>query len=601
MNAKIFFKALSIKVKQNKAFTKKAAKSYVSLFLVLLLSVVSTLAWFTVREDAEINAKNLEFQSASSLRINKDKSVSNRIKIDDFVLDEASSVDGRNIYFPLGASFTEDTANMFFREGNRGDENKRYVYKDFELKGTSGNTPVYIKAYKITIKDGSTVHDTEVNGVYEDELVINYQNGVPISQTIPPDCPIRFAFIADSGKAPVVIDPSAMVIDYVENSNAVKLINDNGTPTTQKTATDSFASYYYGKTPLFVIPSGQNLPVTLVIWLEGSLGNCQKYIGKKISVDIDIESNFAEMEEITFVDDTKPDNDNAGSDGYHWVSNDNPIIACSYKDPFSDEGRWKTVIMSRVSNNSGNEGYYQWKASIPKKAVSDIAFFRLNKKGSKFNSGAAEPKGTIYNSWRTAGNITTLLGKAAIPNSWFRSGSPDLQTTRQMVDADGNKYNALVYTAIRGNGHSVTEDSDKRLSPCVGYWDYNGSTSSGGSTGGNTGGNTGGETGGSSTYKVGVSLNASGDKIWLYNNVVNGDELWFVTENGKAYQINTNGYGRFEGTFILDAGDSIVYFGLKNKGATKYYNTLYLSPAYKITRDYNVSFTVNNNDTISQS
>ena len=585
MNIKTLFKAMSIKARKSRAFSKKFVKSYVSLFVVLILGMTSTIAWFTKNDDAEIKALNLEFQSASSLRINKDKSVSNNIKIDEFVLDEASSVDGRNIYFPLGASFTEDTENMFFREGNKGDENKRYIYKDFELKGTSGNTPVYIKGYQIKISDpkNSTPHDTEINGVYEDELVINYDNkGVPLSQTLPPDCPIRLAFIADSGEDPVVIDPSAMVIDYVENSDAVTLIDDSGNPMTEGTDTDSFASYYYGKKPLFVIPSGQNLPVTLVVWLEGSLGNCNKYIGKQISIDIDIESNFAEMEEIKFVDGTKPDNDGGQE---HWVSNDNPIIACSYKDPFSDEGRWKTIIMSKSINEA-----YTWTAEIPKKAVTDIAFFRLNK------AGDGEPKGTIYNSWRTAENITAMLGKANIPNNWYRSGSPDLQPSRQMFDSDGNKYNALIYTAVRGNGHSITNDSDKRLSPCVGYWNYESSGSSGGDTG-NTNPTQPSSGSSSATYEIGVYVNT---KDWVEQNASSGSVLHCVTDNGRDYTLNHSGNKYFSGTFTMETGDKINGFYLLYPGGSK--SKIYsVIPRFTVSRNYNVTFTMNNDDTFTPS
>ena len=120
---------------------------------MLLLGLTFCFAWFTKLNVAETGADFLEFQSTSSLRINKDKSSANRITIPAFTLDEASSLDGRNIYFPLGESFTGNTAEMFFREGNAGDRNIHYVYKDFELKGTSGNTPVYIKSYKKKAKE----------------------------------------------------------------------------------------------------------------------------------------------------------------------------------------------------------------------------------------------------------------------------------------------------------------------------------------------------------------------------------------------------------------------------------------------------------------
>ena len=165
---------------------KKLAKSYITLFLVLLLSLTFSFAWFTKLNVAETSSELLQFQSASSLRINKDKSIANKITIPAFTLDEASSLDGRNIYFPLGESFNTNTAEMFFREGNKGDENVHYVYKNFELKGTSGNTPVYIKSYKIQVGED----------VYEDELKVVDSKGDPISegkvpnhQVLPPDHP----------------------------------------------------------------------------------------------------------------------------------------------------------------------------------------------------------------------------------------------------------------------------------------------------------------------------------------------------------------------------------------------------------------------------
>ena len=399
-----------------------------------------TFAWFTKKNTAEIETHLLEFQSASSFRINKDKTSSNKITIPAFTLDEASSVDGRNIYFPLGASFSGNTADMFFREGNKGDENVHYVYKNFQLKGTSGNTPVYIKSYEIKVEAADPEHDASVNATYHDQLTVGYDSqGRPNSQTIPCDnCPIRLAFIADSGVSPVVIDPSAQVVDYVDNSHAVALIDNQGVPEVRNTYPDtsnnnvgnnwnSFATYYYGNTPLFVIPGGETLNVTLVIWLEGTLPNCDKYIGKKLSVDIDIESNFADMDTITFYDDSQPDNTGGQT---HWVSNDDPIVACSYEDPFSDETpkRWKTVIMSKTAE-------YTWQAKIPKKAVTNISFYRLSRANGPTQS-------TIYNAWHTTTSIDTWITASNINSSWYRTGSMDLQTTRQYDDPGGSRRGA---------------------------------------------------------------------------------------------------------------------------------------------------------------
>ncbi len=601
MKNKAFFKTVKDKAKRLRTADKKLVRSYVSLFLIIVLIVTSCFAWFTLHESTTIKANLLEFQSASSLRINKDKFSANRITIPAFTLDEASSLDGRNIYFPLGESFTGNTADMFFREGNSGDRITgdetgsvyssnpekigHYIYKDFELKGTSGNTPVYIKSYEIKIEEADTPHHPEVNAVYHDQLTVGYDSeGKPNSQTIPRDnCPIRLAFIADSGVAPVVIDPSAQVVDYVDNSNgAVSLVDENGVPTIQATYPDynweSFQSYYYGNKPLFVIPGGETLDVTLVIWLEGTLPDCDKYIGKKISVDIDIESNFADMDTITFYDDSQPDNSGGQA---HWVSNDNPIVACSYEDPFSEETpkRWKTVIMTKTAD-------YTWQAKIPKKATTNISFYRL----SRTNDST---QGTIYNAWHTTESISTWVTASSIDNSWYRTGSQDLQTTRQVFDSSTNtNRNELVYTAVHGNGYSVTNTTAQRLAPCVGYWGYTGGSGGGDSGGGNSGGGGGSS---SSTYNVGVIVDA---KSWVGSNVGSGSRLHFTTSSGGDYTYSTtSNTTHFEQTFTLNNGDEITGFYLLHQGGGR--TNLSVNSIFTVTRNVNVVYTQQNNDTLS--
>ncbi len=597
MNIKILFKSLAYKAKQNKLIGKKFAKSYVSLFLVMLLIATSTLAWFAQREAASIKADYLEFQSASSLRINKDESASNIIRIDQCVLDEASSVDGRNIYFPLDKSFTTNADDMYFREGNRGDENVRYVYKDFSLKGSSGNTPVYIKSYEVKIEEADSPHDSDVNGTFHDHLEIGYDgSGKPNSQELPPDhCPIRLAFIADSGTQPVVIDPSAQVVDYVDNTiNAVSLIDENGKPTTVDTYTtnknwNSFSSYYFGNTPLFVIPGGQTLNVTLVVWLEGTLEDSDKYIGKKISIDIDIESNFPEMDTITFYDDSQPDNSGGQA---HWVSNDNPIIACAYKDPYSTENRWKTIIMRNTAN-------YTWQAKIPKKAVTDISFYRLSHTNTNSSiSTGGDRQGTIYNAWHTTSSIDTWISASSIPNNWYASGRYDLQKTRQYTQ-DGNTYNALKYTAVHGNGYSSTNVTSQRLAPCVGYWNYSGGSGGGDSGGGGSGGGSGGgDSGGgnSGSYNINVNVDTS-NKSWIETNVANsnnGDKLWFWTNNGN-FEMTHSSSNYFTWSGTLSANDEIIGFYITNSSGTGY-KDFAVTATHTVTANWNVNYYINNDD-----
>ena len=563
MKAKTILKALGTMARQRHFFGKGLIKSYVSLLLVLILGVSSTMAWFSEREAAHLRANNLEFQSASSLRINKDKYSANKITIPAFTLDEASSLDGRNIYFPVGESFTSNTAEMFFREGNKGDENVHYVYKDFELKGTSGNTPVYIKSYKIQVG----------NDVYQDELKVEDDaNGKPNKQVKPSDhCPVRLAFIADSGVKPVVIDPSAQVVDYVDNSpGAVSLVDENGNPTLEPSYPNynwnSFSTYYYEHTPLFIIPGGQKLNVTLVVWLEGSLEDLDSYKDKEISVDIDIESNFAAMDTIKFVDASVGDDDSSDSARY-WVSDKDAqgypiILACSYEDPYSEETpkRWKTVIMRQTKQGKKGETGGEWECEIPKKATTNISFYRLT--GQNGSSQA-----TIYNAWYTRTGVMGMINPSINNSTWLTNG--DLQGSRTFFDTSTNTNdNALVYTAIHGNGYSSTSVESERLSPCVGYWNFTAGSGSSSSGGGQSSGGGGGSSVTNCNLKV-IARIPDG-KSWVSST----DTLGFETDAGNSYYFTDNwtDSGKAnELTASLPVGEKIVRFCKKNSSGTKYY------------------------------
>ena len=568
----LIIKFKQVQKKQHQRMSVRMAVSYVSLFLVFTLIISTTAAWFTMYDKATITSQNFALESSSSLRVNKGKQVSNRIVLDNFILDEASSLDGRNIYFPLSGSFNEETADMLFREGTTGDENVRYVYKDFQLTGTAGITNVYVKSYDIKIgAPGETKY-----GDYKDQLQITYEDGVPINQTIPPDCPLRIAFISDSAATPVVIDPSAIVDNHVENSNAVSSTREDGSPRTTWTSTHSFSSYYFRTgSPIFALNGSDPVTVTMVVWLEGTVGNCDEYIGKNISIDIDIESNFVEMETVSFIDGTAGD---SGSGG-HWISNDDPIIVMSYKDPYSTEGRYKLVVMDKVEQ-------YEWHAPLPKKALDNISFYRLSKKGA---TDAPLGEGSVYNSWHTYEGVNDQLN-SEIPNDWYRSNQKDLQESR-VVTVNGIATRSLVYTATHGNKHSVTPDVANRLSPCIGYWSYGESqeqTSTTASGGGESGGG-----GSSTTYSVGISCN-TGNKTWIETNANKGDKLWVHFSDNSCYELPHTGSNRFEvSNLTINRDVSIDYFYMTDTTG-KGYSNIGVSKEVTITKNYNYTYTINN-------
>ena len=96
------------------------------------------------------------------MRVNKGEEIRNTITVKDAKLKEASSVDGRNMFFPVDRGYgvegqSVDTSEMKFREGTVGDKNNGYIYSDFTLTGqTGGQVEVYVKSYKVEVTNKYT-------------------------------------------------------------------------------------------------------------------------------------------------------------------------------------------------------------------------------------------------------------------------------------------------------------------------------------------------------------------------------------------------------------------------------------------------------------
>lgn len=463
---------------------KKAAFSYISLFLIVMVLIGTTVSWFTVQDTANLKSDVMVFNSGTGLRVNDGEDITNHITIKDFKLDETSSVDGRNIFLPNGKLQSGVTGNMLYREATASDKNNKFMYADFKLKGESaGSIPVYIKSYKITI--GNQVYDGSTEIHYSDEAKLK-----PEQIDTHPKCPLRIAFIEDSQDAPKVIDPSVLVDESVWNYNAVETVDSKGTPTSydSNSGVKSFSHYYFtnknGGEPLFNLNNSEAINATIVAWLEGTdddetnENNSNAYAGKDISIDIELESNYEDMETITFVDDTKGDQDTSVK---QWIGGGSCMITMTYTDVTtnidgdSDKHPVRTVVMNPTKWADSEKTHpIEWKAPIPKAVIKDITFNRYHYKKKKIASsdknGALEE---IYNAWYTNDRIMDMWKAVYVDGKHpvvELEQNKDLQQTRQF-----NGKNSLIYTATRGNGFGEIKVDDKtnywkRLSPCVGYW-----------------------------------------------------------------------------------------------------------------------------------
>ena len=449
-----------------------------------MVLIGTTVSWFTVQDTANLKSDVMVFNSGTGLRVNDGEDITNHITIKNFTLDETSSVDGRNIFLPNGNLQSGVTGDMLYREATAGDKNNKFMYADFKLKGESaGGIPVYIKSYKITI--GNQVFDGSTEIHYSDEAKLK-----PEQIDTHPKCPLRIAFIEDSQDAPKVIDPSVLVDESVWNYNAVETVDSKGTPTSydSNSGVKSFSHYYFtnknGGEPLFNLNNSEAINATIVAWLEGTdddetkENNSNAYAGKDISIDIELESNYEDMETITFVDDTKGDQDTSVK---QWIGGGSCMITMTYTDVTtnidgdSDKHPVRTVVMTATRwADPKKEHPIEWKAPIPKAVIKDITFNRYHYTKKKITDsdgkGALEE---IYNAWYTNDRIMDMWKAVYVDGKHpvvELEQNKDLQRTRQF-----NGKNSLIYTATRGNGFGSVDVTDKkenwkRLSPCVGYW-----------------------------------------------------------------------------------------------------------------------------------
>lgn len=469
--------------------TKKVTTSYVALFLVLSIFAVSTFSWFTIRDTATIDSDPFSLESAAGMRVNKGEEIRNTITVKQAKLKEASSVDGRNMFFPVDRGYGDkgqsvDTNEMKFREGTVGDKNNGYIYSDFTLTGqTGGQVEVYVKSYKVEVKNKNTGNTEVYDGATHITVDSNNKPSTYLAYQNP--CPIRIAFIRNSAEASTVIDPTAIIDNYADECQAVSSVNSLGSATTTKAKGRSFSDYYFGTgAPLFTLDGLKSQNITMVAWLEATGENCDAYEGQDVSITVELESNWKDMEYVTFVDKTKGDADNDENTELRWVGNAGCFLVMTYYD--ENFANPKSVVMSE-SKSDGNKPI-EWIAYLPKDKITNISFMRYSKVKEKIKlDGTNDVEvGRIYNVWHTTADVNTWIaanksGNGKKAYDWSLDINKNGLQTYRTDDgtATGNKENT--YYAVHGNGYGDTPTVAENVAPCIGYWGTKYANSSGGS------------------------------------------------------------------------------------------------------------------------
>lgn len=319
--------------------------SVISLLLSLVLIVFVSYSWFCYRDTGQLSTSALTIDADSGLSLNfgDDYSgkldINNHINVNDFKLSEASSVDGRNIYFPTtGTGTNTGTNDMIFREGTANDVNTRYLSLDFSLRAAAGEADVFLDAGKTyaVLTSGVTANS------------------------------IRMAFNFNDGTAPIVVSPG-LLPQYERTSNVISYISAQGRANCVTQTSQSIYNYIRGNGVLCHLDVGEVKNVTLTVWLEGTDEEfSDMYANNNFNINVKFTSTWDNVIEYRFVDDTAQTDQN--SPPVNWLTADNAKILIYDKT---------NKLYYPMTQSASYSADHTWIAYVPE-AVSDFQFNRYD-------------------------------------------------------------------------------------------------------------------------------------------------------------------------------------------------------------------------------
>lgn len=371
---------------------KKMVLSIVSLFLTVTVLISSTVCWYILMQ-ATGDTGSISLRTDNGLRIN-DLGESLESAAKNSYLLPASSVDGRNIFFPSdGDSFSNQTSDMIFRTANAGDKNYSYIQYDFELMAEENYTGIYLDTSEDP--DNSDKPCTYIGFKNGNEDWSNNSDLLRKSRAI--RAAIYYEGIEDN--KPIVFTTQQVA----KETEAVSVI-DNNDGSFLSTATQRavpFRNYSYGQRQLAIMNKGEKRRFSLIIWLEGTLAECtDDLMGLEIDMNFKFTTSWENTEEIIFEDQTT----NHAVETYLNAHHDCALVLY-YDNPTHDINNYKFNLYKRETGSSGNP---QWYCNIPGNAIADLEFRIVQLSDTNVPKAAVTDSGKTYLWNQTSQGVSTL-------------------------------------------------------------------------------------------------------------------------------------------------------------------------------------------------
>lgn len=330
---------------------KKLLLSVVSLVLALMVLASATYCWYVLSK-GEAEGNNVNLTVGQGLRVNDLGDSFKKISDNSYLL-PASSVDGRNLYFPAdGNDFATVTDKLTYRTANAGDRNYDYVQLDFNLTAEANYTGIYLDK------------DTSLSINVPDDATDDYRTACAKAQKA-----IRCAIYYEKMEQPVVFNAQ----NNPSSVNAVKEI-DRTTGRfidSEQQVAVPFKDYTYGKRQLAMLNQGETRPFSLLIWLEGTDENCvsNAVMLKQLVLNLKFTTSWDNKETIKFVDSqsgTPVKNFLDNHPGYSLVLN------------YHDKSKGIESLRFTMYKSANFETNNTWFCNIPGIAYNEITFQLVN-------------------------------------------------------------------------------------------------------------------------------------------------------------------------------------------------------------------------------
>lgn len=404
-------KNVSKAVESRKISKKQLSLSIVSLILALLILISATYCWYALAKGTGV-ANNVNLVAGNGLRVNDLGDTTQTFK-DDSVLLPASSVDGRNLFFPTdGTDFSTETSKMTFRSANAGDRNYDYVQLDFNLTAEANYTSIYLDkstSLKIEVPDDASSEYEKAAAKAEKALrTAIYYEGM--------DKPVVFTSQMNPCSVDAVKDIDRTTGRFLESGRQVAV---------------PFKDYSYGKNQLAMLNQGETRPFSLIIWLEGTDANCTSanVMLKQLVLNLKFTTSWDNTVDIIF-------KDKETGTPVTTLMNEHPeyTLLLNYNNTSH-----KIDNMKFTMQKTDTPG--QWKCSIPDNAYSDLTFRIVN-----------DSTGTTVAEWTQTeqGGSTLNRGTAT---TYFVDTLSDTNSRGHWHDGDIEDY---------GEGHDsgIIDDDD---------------------------------------------------------------------------------------------------------------------------------------------